>query len=278
VGERSGQNRSGRKGGPRPRRSGGHDGGRQGEKQGGKHGGDRRSRHQGGPRRKSGAEAARRRKTWDVSSGQLPHWISEELARVTPKGKLTAATETLQQAAEAFAAGKHGRALKLAVQAKELSPRDATVRELLALSAYRLGQWDVALRELRTYRRYTGDTTHLPVEMDVLRAMDRSDDVEAAWDLMRKLGGTRDARNEARVVFGAHLLDRDEPQRAWDVTNPGRIGPEASESDFRVWYVAARAAAELGDRQTGRRLFEAIQRVDPAFPALDELDRATRPD
>jgi hypothetical protein len=204
--------------------------------------------------------------------------VSEELARVTPKGKLTAAAESLQEAAEAFAASKHGRALKLAGQAKELSPRDATVRELLALSAYRLGQWDLALRELRTYRRYTGDTTHLPVEMDVLRALGRPDDVEAAWDLMRKLGGSREARNEARVVFGAHLLDLDQAQRAWDVTNPGRIGPDATESDLRVWYVAARAAAELGDRRTGRRLFEAIQQADPAFPALDELDRVTRAD
>ena len=67
-----------------------------------------------------------RRKTWDVSSGQLPKWISEELARVTPKAKLPLRPRLLQEAAEAFAAGKHGRCLKLAQQAKELSPRDAT--------------------------------------------------------------------------------------------------------------------------------------------------------
>jgi len=55
-----------------------------------------------------------RRKSWDVSSGTLPKWISEELARVTPKEKLTAAAEKLTQAAEAFAGGKHGRALRFA--------------------------------------------------------------------------------------------------------------------------------------------------------------------
>ena len=218
----------------------------------------------------------RRRKTWDVSSGQLPRWISDELGRVTPKAKLAAASEALQEAALAFAAGKHGRCLKLAQQAKELSPRDATVRELMALSAYRLGQWDVALRELRTYRRYTGDTTHLAVEMDVLRAKDRPEDVDAAWDLMGRLGGSREARNEAKVVYGAHLLDRGEAKRAWEITNPGRITSEAGESDMRVWFVAARAAAELGDLGTARKLFNAIQKADPAFPALDELDRVTR--
>ncbi|MCB2223913.1 MAG: tetratricopeptide repeat protein [Actinobacteria bacterium] len=195
---------------------------------------------------------------------------------MTPKAKLAAAGETLQAAAEAFADGKHGRALKLAQQAKELSPRDATVRELLALSAYRLGQWEQALRELRTYRRYTGDTTHLAVEMDVLRALDRPDDIDALWALLAKLGGSRAARDEAKVVYGAHLLDRDEARRAWEVTNPGRIGADPEESELRVWFIAARAAAELGDRKTGRRLFEAIQQADPAFPALDELDRVTR--
>jgi hypothetical protein len=45
---------------------------------------------------------------------------------------------------------------------------------------------------------------------------------------------------------------------------------------MRVWYVAARAAAELGDLRTARTLFEAIQQGDPGFPALDELDRTTR--
>lgn len=262
-GDRSGGSRGGKSGGSsggRPRPQAGQQDGRRSEprKDGQRDGGDRR------------------RKTWDVSSGQLPKWISEELARVTPKAKLTAAAETLREAAEAFADGKHGKTLKLTQQAKELSPRDATVRELMALSAYRLGNWDLALRELRTYRRYTGDTAHLAVEMDVLRALDRPEDVDAAWDLMRRLGGSREARNEAKVVYGAHLLDRDEPQRAWEVTNPGRIGSEAEESDLRVWYVAARAAAELGDLRTARRLFEAIQRSDPGFPALDELDRVTR--
>ena len=197
---------------------------------------------------------------------------------MTPKAKLAAAAEMLQEAAEAFAGGKHGRTLKLAQQAKELSPRDATIRELMALSAYRLGNWEIALRELRTYRRYTGDTAHLAVEMDVLRATDRPDDVDAAWDLMGRLGGSREARNEVKVVYGAHLLDRNEARRAWEVTNPGRLTAEAGESDRRVWYVASRAAAELGDRRTARMLFEAIQRADPAFPALDELDRVTRED
>ncbi len=233
-------------------------------------GADRRDRRPG-PSREHKTPPSRRQ--WDVSGGTLPRWVADDLARVTPRAKLSQATEKLTAAAEAFAGGKHGRAVRFAEQAKEASPRDATIREVLGLAAYRLGRWQQALRELRTFRRYTGETTHLAVEMDVLRALDRPDDVDAAWDLFRRLGGSRDARNEAKVVYAAHLLDREEPRRAWDVVQPIRITDRARESDLRVWYVAARVAARLGDREAARRLFRAVQETDPAFPGLDELDR-----
>jgi tetratricopeptide (TPR) repeat protein len=203
----------------------------------------------------------------------LPRWISEELARVTPKGKLSEASDRLLAAAQSFAAGRHGKALRHAEIAKELSPRDATVREVLALAAYRLGRWETALRELRTFRRLTGDTIHLPVEMDVLRAMDRAEDVEKAWQLMRRLGGDRATLDEAKVVYGSFLLDRGEDGAAWEVTDPRRLGPDPRESEVRVWYVAARAAARLGDTATARRLFTAIQEAEPGMPGMDELDR-----
>jgi tetratricopeptide (TPR) repeat protein len=203
----------------------------------------------------------------------LPRWVADDLARVTPKTKLMQATEMLTAAAEAFAGGKHGRAVRLAEQAKEASPRDATIREVIGLSAYRLGRWKQALAELRTFRRYTGETTHLAVEMDVLRALDRPDDVDKAWQLMVRLGGGRNARNEAKVVYASHLLDRGELRKAWEVAQPIRITDQARESERRVWYVAAKVAARLGDLEAARRLLQALQDSDPAFPGLDELDR-----
>ncbi len=232
----------------------------------------RRERDRPSPPRDEG-KAATPRRQWDVSTGNLPRWVADDLARVTPRAKLGQATEKLTAAAEAFAGGKHGRAVRLAEQAKEASPRDATIREVLGLAAYRLGRWQQALRELRTFRRYTGETTHLAVEMDTLRALDRPGDVDAAWNLFQRLGGSRDARNEAKVVYASHLLDRGEPRRAWDVVQPIRIIERPRESDLRVWYVAARVAARLGDREAAQRLFRALQGADPAFPGLDELDR-----
>jgi tetratricopeptide (TPR) repeat protein len=194
---------------------------------------------------------------------------------VTPKANIRGATDLLQSAAKSFAAGRHGKALGDAQQAKELSPRDATIRELMGLCAYRLGRWEEALRELRTFRRLTGDPTHLPVEMDVLRALERPGDVEAAWATFQRIGGDKATRDEAKVVYGSFLLDRGEDRKAWQVTGPKRLGAEPAESELRVWYVAAKAAHRLGDTGTARRLYEAIERADGAFPGLDDLDRLT---
>lgn len=212
-----------------------------------------------------------RRRAW-VADGDLPRWIQDEVARVTAKARIPATLELLQSAARSFVAGRYGKALRDAEQAKELSPRDATIRELLGLSAYRLGRWELALRELRTFRRLAGDTTHMPVEMDVLRALERPDAVEDAWATFRRLGGDRFTDLEARVVYGSFLLDRGDARKSWQITGPKRLVNDPSESDLRVWYVASRAAARLGDEATARRLFEAIQTADPAFPGLDELE------
>jgi tetratricopeptide (TPR) repeat protein len=215
-----------------------------------------------------------KRRAW-AAEGELPRWITDSLARVTAKHKLAAATEHLQKAARAFADGRHGISLAEAEAAKELSPREATIRELIGLSAYRLGRWDKALRELRAFRRFTGETIHVPVELDVLRALDRPADVEDLWSQFQRFDADRETRDEAKVVFGSFLLDLGEDRRAWEVTGPQRLDPEPGESELRVWYVAARAAARIGDRATARRLYETIMGTDPAFPGLDELDAIT---
>ena len=261
---------------PPPRRRGGR-GGSQTER--------RRAGHSDGrgpnraERRHETDPDHRPRKPWSPAGGQLPKWVSDQLGRVTPKAKLPAATEHLVTAATFFSGGKYGKAFAEAQQAKELSPRDATIREILALSAYRLGRWDQALRELRTFRRFTGENTHMPVEMDVLRALGRNEDVESVWKAFNEIdGGIRATRDEAKVVFGSYLLDAGDAERAWEVTNPKRMPDDPEESELRVWYVASRAAHRLGDTQTARQLLEAIERVDSAFPGLDELGRQLRND
>ena len=89
----------------------------------------------------------------------LPNWVIEALARVTPDDRVGPALEALGVASAAMADGRYHAAVKHAKKAKNLAPQDATVRETLGLSAYRIGDWDTALSELRAYRRMAGDAT-----------------------------------------------------------------------------------------------------------------------
>jgi tetratricopeptide (TPR) repeat protein len=206
-----------------------------------------------------------------IADIDLPRFVKEDLARVTPKERVVPALAALAEAGEAFERGAYRKALARAQRAKELAPRDATVREMLGLAAYRSERWDVAVQELRTFRRLSGETTHLPVEMDLARILHRPDEVEARWQELRKHGGRPQVMKEGRVVYAAHLLDEGKARRAWEVSHPSKLAPDPDEYDLRTWYVAARAAVVLGDKETAVKLFTAIVSADPAFPGLDEL-------
>lgn len=209
--------------------------------------------------------------TGDLPGGDLPKWVREEIGRDTAKERREPTMRLLADAAHAFASGKYQQALPKLKEAKALSSRTATIRELLGLTLYQLGEWEEALRELRTFRRLSGETTHMAVEMDCLRALDRGGDVEKTWNLFRELEGNAQAVSEARVVFASYLLDVGRARDAWKVVGPKRIAADAPDHALREWFVAARAALAADDRDAARRLVAAIAKREPEFPGLDDL-------
>ena len=267
---------------------GGRDSGRDGRRTGGSGGsGKRRS---GGSARGSGAPGTGKRSRSDRGDDgrrdkqvkgrrdlqgaavDLPRWVIEDLSRVTPKERVSAALAELGAASSAMIEGRYKVALRAARRAKDLAPRDATVRETLGLAAYRTGDWQTALRELRAYRRIAGEPTHLPVEMDVLRALQRPDDVVKSWKELEALRPHPAVYKEGLVVYASHLIDEGHPEEARRLTTPKNVKPNPFPADLRVWYVAAKANAIVGDLKAARQLRDAITLADPAFPGLDELD------
>ena len=277
-GSRDANSRSGdTRGNTSGKRSGSGDSYRSGSGGSGAPKGDRK--HSGGKPTGGAAKTGRpnqreQLRTAGSGGGDLPKWIRDEILRTVPKDRRQAVLTLLGEAADEFADGRYRVARERLLRAKQMTSRSETVRELLGLSCYRLSNWDEALRELRAYRRIVGDTTHMAVEMDCLRALKRPNDVEKVWEMFRTLGGTKAAEVEMRVVYGAFLLDENRAKDAWVVTQPGAIRQDAHENDLRQWYVAARAAAELGDEKTARQLFKAIEDRDLGFPGLVELAHA----
>jgi len=209
-----------------------------------------------------------------VKGGQLPKWVRDEIQRSTPKDRRQPALTHLGTAMESFADERYPAAVSELRKAKELSPRSATIRELLGLSAYRSGYWDEALRELRTFRRLTGDLIHYPVEMDSLRALDRPDDVIKAWERLQEYDISPTINHEARVVYASFLLDQNRPRDAWPVIKPSRLVASPTQGELRRWFVAARVALEAGDKEAARRIVAALDEQDPDFEGVDELRRS----
>ena len=209
-----------------------------------------------------------------VKGGQLPKWVRDEIFRSTPKDRRQPAVAHLSAAMESFADERYPAALGELRKAKQLSPRSATIRELLGLSAYRSGLWDEALRELRTFRRLTGDLIHYPVEMDCLRALNRPDEVIKAWDRLQGYDISATINHEARVVYASFLLDQDRARDAWPVIKPGRLVASPTQGELRRWFVAARVALEAGDKDAARRLVAALDEQEPDFEGVEELRRA----
>jgi tetratricopeptide (TPR) repeat protein len=198
--------------------------------------------------------------------------VIEGLTRVTPRDRVAAALEALGAASEALGDGRYQAAVKHGNRAKALAPQDPTTREIIGIAAYRMGDWKTALTELRAFRRMQGDTTHLPVEMDVLRAMGRRGDVETAWKELTKRGGSGLVMNEGAIVYASFLLDEGRVDDAWDVIDPGPLKRDPNEGHLRRYYVAARVAAAKGDRARARTLSDLIILTDPSFPGYEELE------
>lgn len=206
------------------------------------------------------------------AAANLPRHVVEDLTRVTAKDKTPRALEALGEAWAALADGRNRTAFKQATRAKELAPRDATTRETLGVAAYRCGEWEIGLRELRTYRRMSGETSYLPVEMDIARALGR--DPSNAWQELQRRGGSPAVMKEGRVVYASHLIDEGELEKAYEIARPQGIATDPFPADLRVWYVTARVAALLGRRQEAVRYRNAILEHDPSFPGMDELEEA----
>lgn len=111
-------------------------------------------------------------------------------------------------------------AFEHALAASRRGGRLGIVREAVGLTAYAAGDYAEALRELRTYRRITGDQSHLPVQADCERGLGKP---QKAIELAespeaQKLSGSVRAEL-AMVVSGAHqdLGDLDSSVKALEV-------------------------------------------------------------
>jgi tetratricopeptide (TPR) repeat protein len=201
---------------------------------------------------------------------ELPSDLPEAALDRAAKAELRSLPESLAEkvTAHLLAAGlllddDPDAAHRHAAYARSLAPRLAIVREAAGLTAYRTGDYAVALAELRAVRRMTGDPSHLPILADCERGLGRPDralafakdpdvaklDPAARVELAIVLSGARRDRGDyaaAVVSLQGAALDSNE-QQPWTP---------------RLWYAYADALLAAGRRDDAVKWFESVAAID----------------
>ena len=175
--------------------------------------------------------------------------------------------------------------------------RVAVVRETLAITAYATGDFALALRELRTYRRISGSNDQLPLMVDSERGVGRPDralEVGRAVDraelpaavqvgLAIAMSGARLDLEQPELALAELEIPQLDPDRAFSYSPAlfsayaevlEELGRDADAADWRTR--AARAEAALGGPAESEvvEIFEVeVEEVEPEPPEASGADR-----
>jgi hypothetical protein len=144
------------------------------------------------------------------------------------------------------------------------------VRETLAITAYAIEDYALALRELRTYRRITGRDDQLPMMVDSERGLGRP---EKALELGRSVSRSTLAvgvQVELAIAMSGARLDLGNAEAALVELEIAQLDPETAFSYSPGLFGAyATVLEELG---RGAEAEQWYARAEQAEDALDELD------
>ncbi|WP_240640417.1 hypothetical protein [Microbacterium sp. 10M-3C3] len=154
-----------------------------------------------------------------------------------------------------------------ALAASRRAGRIAVVRETTAITAYAIGDFALALRELRTYRRISGRDDQLPLMVDSERGVGRPD---RALELGRSVDRETlpaAVRVELAIAMSGARLDLGDAERALLELDIPELDPDRA-FEWSPGLFAARAAVleELGRQDEAAQWY---RRADVAAEALD---------
>ncbi|QQD75770.1 hypothetical protein I8920_13265 [Curtobacterium sp. YC1] len=156
-----------------------------------------------------------------------------------------------------------------ALSAARRAGRVGVVRETAAITAYRLGDFATALRELRTYRRISGRNDQLPMMVDCERGLGRP---ERALELGRSVERSAletPVQVELAIAMSGARLDLGNPTAALGELEIPQLDPSTAYTWSPALYSAYAATLEELGRQD--EADEWWARVDRAVAALAEI-------
>jgi tetratricopeptide (TPR) repeat protein len=203
----------------------------------------------------------------------LPKDVAEELRRVTRPTEVRDATSRLSRAVELLERGDSGAAVAEAMKAKQLSPRAASVREILGLALYGQGRWQEALTEMKAYRRMSGRADQNHIIADCLRALGRPAEAVPLAEEELRAKVPNEAKAEAVIVAASALADQGRFPEALAFLGRARTRDDvAQDYTLRLWYVKGDILARAGRAEEAAEQFRKVMRHDAgAFDAAERL-------
>jgi hypothetical protein len=157
-----------------------------------------------------------------------------------------------------------------ALAASRRAGRIGVVRETVAITAYATGDFALALRELRTYRRISGKDDQIALMVDSERGVGRSDRALEVGRAVDRSALPTDVRVELAIAMSGARLDLGQTERALQELDIPELDPHRAFS-WSPGLFAARAAVleELGRHDEAA---EWQRRAEIAADALGALD------
>lgn len=162
-----------------------------------------------------------------------------------------------------------------AISAARRAGRIGVVRETLAITAYATGDYALALRELRTYRRITGRDDQLPMMVDSERALNRPDKALELGRSVPRKSLPVPVQVELAIAMSGARLDLGQLDAALTELVIPQLDPTAVYAYSPNLFAAYATVLEDLGRQGDADLWWGY--ADTALEALDDADPANDP-
>ena len=198
--------------------------------------------------------------------------MQQETGQASPAATPTVPSGRSWRAADAFANDREREALRILRPLREQLPDSPSVRELIGLCQYRIGNYAAAAKELEAYADLSDAVDQHPVLMDCYRAQRRWRKVDELWQELAAVSPIARARDRR-----PHRLRRCARRPGPAARGPRprcASGPSAikkpAEHHLRLWYALADLEERAGNLARARELFHAVRKADPSFADVAE--------